>query len=432
MKRPYGNAPMSFSKPQPLHDYLDGEFLSLHRRLSDLATSRNVQVCLVGGPVRDILLGLPVKDLDYVVVGDAPALARSLAEMLGARVRVHARFGTATVFHNGVSVDLVTARRETYPVQGSLPVIEPSSLDHDLARRDFSINAMAISIDGQGETLVDPQGGRRDLELRLVRILHDNSFRDDPTRLFRAIRYEQRLGFSLEKETEAELRSAVDARCLDTVTGDRIRHELERMFSEEFPGRALSRTIQTGVLASLAPGLDRTDFVERWASEQRVSNILDGTGTLTWLAALVFPFSPSEAESLILRLNMPATWAKVVRDTVAAREAESWLSRSDLTGSEIAGKLEGIARESLYLVAAVTESAAASSNFLRYLTKLQHVETLLKGKDLITLGVPAGPELGRALACLRDARLDEKVHSEKEEREWVAGFLGASFREPAV
>ena len=136
------------------------------------------------GPVRDWLLGLPLKDLDFAVVGDAPALARVLAERVGGRAVVHQRFGTATVSLDDVRIDLVTARRESYPVPGALPQVKPASLHDDLARRDFSVNAMALPLGGSLESVLDPMSGREDLDKGLIRILHPASFRDDPTRLF--------------------------------------------------------------------------------------------------------------------------------------------------------------------------------------------------------------------------------------------------------
>ena len=158
---------------------------------------------LVGGPVRDRLLGIPATDLDITVVGDAPRLAQRLADELGGKLTVHHRFGTATVDTDSVTVDLVTARRETYRYAGALPDVQPGVIEDDLARRDFTINAMAIPVTGDESDLVDLHGGTRDLAAGLVRVLHDLSFRDDPTRMLRAVRYAARFGFEIEPRPRA-------------------------------------------------------------------------------------------------------------------------------------------------------------------------------------------------------------------------------------
>ena len=216
--------------------------------LISLAELRDVAVYLVGGPVRDWLLGLPAKDLDFVVEGNAPELAREMASRMGGQAVVHGRFGTATLSRGDLRVDLATARRETYPAPGALPQVEPSSILDDLARRDFSINAMAAPMGGADKTLLDPKGGLEDLGRGSIRILHSRSFRDDPTRLFRAVRYEQRLGFAIEKATETLLVDAVESDCLDSVSGDRIRHELHWIFEEKEPVRTLIRANDLGLL----------------------------------------------------------------------------------------------------------------------------------------------------------------------------------------
>ena len=167
---------------------VSGGYLAVLQSLRRRATEGGLPIYLVGGPVRDALLGVPVKDLDFVLIGDAPELAEELASELGGAVTVHPRFGTATVEVQGDRVDMVTARKETYPHPGSLPVVSASGLEDDLARRDFSINAMALPLAGDSAPVVDPHGGLQDQGVGLVRILHPQSFADDPTTMLRAVR----------------------------------------------------------------------------------------------------------------------------------------------------------------------------------------------------------------------------------------------------
>ena len=193
------------------------------------------RVYLVGGTVRDILLGVPSLDVDVVVEGDAVAVAGRLAEALGGSLTAHGRFGTAVVDRgDGSHVDVVTARRETYPEPAALPVVEPGTIEDDLRRRDFTVNALAASLapDGFG-ALVDPCGGRADLAAGTIRVLHERSFVDDPTRIVRAVRYESRFGFRMDAATETLARAAVDAGLLGLLTPTRLGDELVTLLAED-------------------------------------------------------------------------------------------------------------------------------------------------------------------------------------------------------
>jgi len=186
---------------------------------------------VVGGTVRDLLLGNPGTDLDLVREGPVEALAGELADRLGGRAVLHGRFGTAVVtYDGGKHLDLIQARSETYPEPGALPVVEPGTIEDDLARRDFTINALAIPLpDG---AVLDPFKGRGDLERKTIRVLHERSFVDDPTRVFRAIRYESRLGFRMDAETERLAREAIEAGLVRRLSGPRVREDLTELLGE--------------------------------------------------------------------------------------------------------------------------------------------------------------------------------------------------------
>ena len=201
--------------------------LELLKSAGSIARDEGVPMYLVGGTVRDMLLGRPVEDLDLVVVGDAETMASIVAKRLSGQVVSRSQFSTAKVKVAGVSLDLVTARSERYSRPGALPQIAHGTIEEDLARRDFSINAMAVPLhlDARGQPL-DPFNGVDDLERKLVRVLHDGSFADDATRILRAVRYEQRLGFRLDDHTETLLRGNLPM--LDTIGGDRLFREVQR------------------------------------------------------------------------------------------------------------------------------------------------------------------------------------------------------------
>src|SRR4030043_497632 len=240
--------------------YLPPQILALAKIAGKEASELEQELYLFGGVVRDLFLGRANFDFDLVVEGDAINLARRLAKDSQAKLTVHSRFGTAKITYPGFSLDLATARNETYSQPGALPTVKPGSLKDDLIRRDFSINAMALHLNPQrfGE-LIDMYHGKDDLNNRLIRILHSKSFVDDATRILRAIRYEQRLGFKLETETEKLLRR--DVAMLNTISGDRIRHEMGLTLKEEEPEKVILRAEELGVLAKLHPLLRGDDWL---------------------------------------------------------------------------------------------------------------------------------------------------------------------------
>ncbi len=220
--------------------YFPKELLELLHDTSNEASKLGQRVYLVGGIVRDLLLGYPNFDLDLVTEGDAVELAKRIARINGAGLVIYPRFSTAKIKSGDFAIDIATARSEIYARPGALPAVTPSSIEKDLFRRDFSINAMAISLTAEDYgQLLDPHRGKDDLHSHLIRILHPDSFSDDATRILRAIRYEQRLGFNLERETARLLKR--DISMLDTISGDRIKHELELIFREEHPEHAIKR-----------------------------------------------------------------------------------------------------------------------------------------------------------------------------------------------
>src|SRR5215207_1049622 len=225
-----------------------------HPELEVVRKQAEEPVYLVGGAVRDLLLGRPRADVDLVVVGDAAALA----ERLGGAAAEHERFGTVKVEVEGHEIDIATARSESYPTPGALPVVAPADdIEADLGRRDFTINAMAIPIDGEAR-LVDPHGGEGDLKEGVLRVLHPRSFEDDPTRAIRAARYAARLNFRLEPETEKLLR-ATD---LSTVSADRRRAELERLAGEGSAPRGFELLAEWGLVELREGGLELVRAVD--------------------------------------------------------------------------------------------------------------------------------------------------------------------------
>jgi tRNA nucleotidyltransferase (CCA-adding enzyme) len=452
MRLPTDNFQLSQFSPEAVENRLDGSNRFLFNALRRLVTSQSIRVYLVGGPVRDLLLNSPLKDLDFVVVGKAPEVAGWLAEQSGGRVITHPRFGTATVILDEARVDLVTARREVYPRPGSLPQVFPGSIDQDLARRDFSVNALAWQLTEDSSVILDRHCGLEDLRRGLIRTLHSKSFTDDPTRLLRAVRYEQRLAFQLEEDTADQLQTAVAQAATDTVSGDRLRHELARILEEERPGDILRRASDLGILTAIHPALGGAEYLSRWSAlvarvreRQAEASVKNATGIgsetelereplpiellpvepLTWLAALAYPRSAGDGEGLIRRLNMPRPWAQVVRDTIKLRELETEIAFDKPAPSRLCHILDGMAPEAVSVVAGLTELPTVSRSLRRYWVEYRQITPALRGRDLLAMGVSAGPAVGNLLAELRTARLDGMATTEAEERRWVQKQLKA-------
>ena len=382
-----------------------------------LAWETGAQVCLVGGPVRDALLGVPALDLDFAVEGDASTLARSLSERLPGCLILHARFGTATVSAEGLRVDLVTARRESYRRPGALPEVTPGSIGDDLSRRDFSVNAMALPLSGGEDGLLDPLGGLADLEAGVVRSLHPLSFADDPTRMMRAVRYEQRFGFRIDSETQAAMAHALSAGYMNAVSGDRWRHELERILDEANPVAPLSRAVELGLLAGLHPAFARLS-ADAEGGLQRLEVLRQAWGEVQpdiCLAALFSPVIPSEAEGVIQRLRLSGRRADLAHDTIRLKQSEPQFKAGGLRPSQLARMLEGLEPAAVSAWAELTADEVVADALRRYATELKFVKPRLSGAALLGMGVTEGPMVGEILACLREARLDGTVKTEADE-----------------
>jgi tRNA nucleotidyltransferase (CCA-adding enzyme) len=404
---------MSQNLSSQLEKYLPPPVLALAKIGGKDASELGQELYIVGGVVRDLFLGRANFDFDLVVEGDAISLARKLAKDSQAKLTVHSRFGTAKLNYPGFSLDLATARSETYSKPGALPTVKPGSLKDDLIRRDFSINAMALHLNPQrfGE-LIDLYNGKDDLERRLIRILHPKSFIDDATRILRAIRYEQRLGFKLEAETEKLLRHHVAM--LDTISGDRIRHELELILKEDEPERALRRAEELGVISQLCPSLKGNGWLRKMFSKARQIDIRVSLPIL-YLCLLVYNLNAKENEDFVIHLNFPKNSAEAMRQTLQLKAQLHKLTNPELKPSVIYRLLHDYSAPAIQANALASESPVASQNLLLYLNKLRYVKPLLNGKDLKKMGVPSGPKIGETLNRLQIARLDGEVKTRKDE-----------------
>jgi tRNA nucleotidyltransferase (CCA-adding enzyme) len=366
---------------------------------------------LVGGAVRDLLRGARAVDLDIAVEGDARSVARALGERLGGQVREHERFGTATVQAEGLSFDLATTRRESYPEPGALPSVAPAGLSDDLRRRDFSVNAMAVALRGDDlGHLYDPCGGLRDLETGVIRILHAGSFLDDPTRLLRAVRYETRLGFHMDEDTEQAARAAIAEEAMSTVSGGRVRDELMDLLAELDVPAGIERMRDIELHRALHPALDPDP--ELVASASLGAAAIGADRALSALAALCAS-APEELDLWLAGLHLEARDRDAVsRAARAAPRLSDTLRKREHTPSELRALLASEPPEALALAMALR---APSGPVLRWVTSLSHVRLEISGADLLAAGIPEGPAIGRALEETLRRKLDGLIGGRDEE-----------------
>ncbi len=426
-----GNAPESQTDWQAwLERRLPPARRELLLRVGETAVRLGLPVYLVGGFVRDVLLGLEPNDFDLVVEGAASQLARALAREIGGEVTTHAPFGTAAwqvpegwltppsaEAGESWAIDFATARTETYARPAALPEVQPADLNADLRRRDITINAMALRL-GPGSALCDPFHGRADLAARLIRVLHAGSFQDDPTRLFRAVRYEQRLGFCIEPDTLAWMGGAWEA--LDALSADRLRHEFELVFREPRAVAILDRLARLAILGHVHPALRWGEF--QAAAAEEISRLPLAQWKLTaplepdalYLTLMLAEAAPAEVEAALALLN-------VNRLTADAVQAASALALAGEKPSQVTAQLDGWTEPAL--AAAYVRHAAWQGLIHRYLAQWRWVRPALTGADLIALGLTPGPLFKEILQAVRAARLDGQVTDAESERGLIHEML---------
>lgn len=435
----------------PLTDRLDiprfipTSRLVLLRQVAALSARLGLPAYLVGGFARDALLEKPVNDFDLVVEGDAVKLGRALVKQFGGWLTVHAPFKTATWFlpnrpsTSGLdtastntrptrpsaqgaddSIDLISARSETYAHPAALPTVTLGALADDLRRRDFTINALAVRLDGGhfGE-LTDPLGGRDDLQRGLVRVLHPNSFVDDPTRLFRAVRYAGRYGFKIEKGTAALIPSAL--KYVDELSPERLRHELDLILGEENAVSMLEKLWAYGIIQAVTPALPSGEATrKRFEATRRLPLSVEDPVQFRWMVWLMGQ-SEKEVRALSKRLYFTADLLKKVLAAVFIFRDLDLLA--GMRPSECVKRLDGLPEDAVMAAWFSASPGAARSMLEKYFSKWKNMKPFADGDALQRMGVPFGPRIGEILWRLRVAWLDGEVTSEAGEREWLERVL---------
>jgi tRNA nucleotidyltransferase (CCA-adding enzyme) len=382
---------------------------------------------LVGGSVRDLLLREENLDIDIVVEGDGILFAHSLGEKLRGTIRTHEKFGTATISLGQLKIDVATARTEYYESPAALPTVETSSIKKDVYRRDFTINTLAIRLNRKDfGQLIDFFGGQRDLREKTIRVLHNLSFVEDPTRAFRAIRFSERFGFKLSKHTENLIKSAIQMDLFEKLSGFRLYEELILAFRETNPARTLKRLSEFNLLKIIHPALSFSEHLEEvfasvsetraWYNLLYLDEKVDIT--LLYLLTLLSDLSTEQRGDALKRLAPPPrTTELILRSTMISEEILRKLPAKD--PAEIYHLLTNLPLETLLFAMSSTNDPQKKKDISSFLITLKNVRPAMKGRDLKKLGIPEGPVYSTILGQLLDERLRGTLKTDQDEREFV-------------
>jgi tRNA nucleotidyltransferase (CCA-adding enzyme) len=385
-------------------------------------------VYLVGGAVRDVLMGEPNFDVDIAVEGTGIGFGQALARALGGRVVPHEKFGTAIVVHEGGRVDVATTRTEFYDYPGALPAVEQASIRQDLFRRDFTINAMAVSLKGEDfGRLVDFFGGLGDLEEEVIRVLHNLSFIEDPTRIFRAIRYESRYGFRMDAHTVALARACVEMNLVGELSTSRLRDELQALLSEERVAESVRRLAELGVDRAVHPHLAADEEVVSLIAELDALRDRYAPDMPPWrlrLAALVRRLSPDELYDWFDRLKLRRRDADRIADAVTVAPRLRDLAAKTKEPAELRVLVQPHDPDGA-LLALAGARGKARKRLTSYFEELRDIHLEISGGDLAALGLGESPRVGAILEELLRRKLNGELDGRAAEIEAAKELIGA-------
>ena len=403
--------------------------------IGKIAMEAGFQAYVVGGFVRDLLLSKPNEDIDIVIEGDGIKFARKFAKRINARVHSYKKFGTATItFSDGFKIDVASARMEYYKFPAALPTVEMSSVKLDLFRRDFTINTLAIQLthDNLG-TLVDFFSGQRDIKYKIIRVLHNLSFVEDPTRIFRAIRFEQRFGFSIGKLTSGLIKSAVKIGVVKKLSGRRVFSEIRQILEEENPVPAVKRLADYDLFNVIHPSVRLTK--KCIALLNSVKNVISWFELLfleesymKWAVffLVIIRRTPKKvSKEICQRFEFPFSHEKMFcDDRFSAEKTIKWLEENfPVKNSLLYDRLSTYKTELILYMMAVAEHNRIKKNISNYFTDLKSVDITITGNDLINMGVTPGPLFKEILKAVFDAKLNGTLKTKKDELEFARNYV---------
>ena len=413
--------------------------MALMHTVARVADQLGVSAYVVGGFVRDLLLRIDNYDMDIVIEDDGIQFAKALGKELNAKVVSHQKFGTSVVcLPDGFKIDVATARTEFYKHPAALPTVEMSSIKSDLFRRDFTFNCLALKLNGEDAfVLLDFFNGHRDLKDKVVRVLHNLSFVEDPSRAFRAIRFEQRLGFRIGKQTESFIKHAAKKKFIEKLSGARLYNELMLILKEPEPLSCLRRMKELDLLQFIHPKMlkHKKDFevIERVQEVFSLSRIVhlvqDCDEGYVYLLAMLYSLDGREISRAATRLHLSQKQRRRIQEDLGHCRSRLKLfkKKSKLQPSEIYNLLSDLSPEAVLLLMAVSGSEQINKHIVLFFTEYHDSARLsLTGDDLIHMGIQPGPVFKTVFKTLRDARLNGLIHSREDEVTLVQNrFLGA-------
>ncbi|MBF0224175.1 MAG: CBS domain-containing protein [Desulfobacterales bacterium] len=419
-----------------MKERLTNKILDILLTIGQIAKDIGYNVYVVGGFVRDLFLNRGNEDIDVVVEGDGILFAKRLAKRVSGRAHFHERFRTAVVtFPNEFKVDIATARIEYYKYPAALPDVETSSIKLDLFRRDFTINTLAIqlSVDKFG-TLIDFFSAQRDIKDKTISVIHNLSFVEDPTRVFRAVRFEQRFGFTIGKITASLIENSVKMEFVKHLAGPRIFNEFRLILKEENPVPAIIRLNDFNLLKVIHHSLTLTkNFISLMNSIKKVLDWFDllfvDEPCEKWMVYFLGILSSLDEEQIIevvKNFDMPPKHSKIFcKDLKTANETLQWLQRNTfaIVNSTLYKKLYELKTELILYMMGATEKEYVKKAISQYYTGLRHIKLFIKGSDLLKIGLTPGPLFKRVLSAVLDAKLNDRIHTKEEELEFVKKYI---------
>ncbi len=434
----------SFKEPAPAHtrnvlrfmkERLPSDLITILKQIGEVADEIGYGAYAVGGFVRDLFLYRSDEDLDIVIEGEGIAFARKYAGLVGARIHTHEKFGTAVIiFPDGYKIDVASARLEYYKFPAALPVVEMSSIKLDLYRRDFTINTLAIQLNSDKfGTLIDFFTARKDLKEKIIRVLHNLSFVEDPTRVFRAIRFEQRFGFTIGKLTVGLISNAINMDFFRGLSGKRVFSELRLILEEENPVAAIIRLNDFALLKEVHPSVKLDKFLI--ALLHSIKKVLSWHDLLfleesykKWIVyflALIYQCDARRSREICDRFELAPDCCKIFCiERFEADQCIFWLERNlPVPDSVLYRKLTGFKTELILYMMAAAKQQKVKKAISHFFTKLRRVDIALKGKDLKKMKLKPGPIYRQVLQAVLDARLDGKLKTENDEIDFARRYI---------
>ncbi len=414
-----------------MRERLSASLIRILQQIGEAADEIDAGAYVVGGFVRDLFLYRSDEDIDIVIEGDGIAFAKKYAKMVDARIHTHEKFGTAVIiFPDGFKIDVASARMEYYKFPAALPVVEMSSIKLDLYRRDFTINTLAIQLNSNKfGTLIDFFSARKDIKEKIIRVLHNLSFVEDPTRVFRAIRFEQRFEFTIGKLTAGLITNAISMDFFRELSGKRMFTELRLILQEENPVPAIRRLNDFDLLKVIHPSikLDKVLMATLNSAKTALSwhdlLFLDESYKkwIVYFLVLIRNCKPDISKEICHRFELKPEEEKILcSERFQADKCVYWLERNlPASDSSIYRKLYGFRTELILFMMAVAKKKAVKKSISHYFTNLRRTRLSLKGKDLKKMGLKPGPVYRQVMEAVLDARLDGTLKSKKDEIEFA-------------